>query len=140
MQEITRFENISLGISTRLAKSMDPVSRLLTTSVVEAIFDTRLNPSEIHNKIISVFASLSYQDLDKIILYEKYEVKLLSPDEINRSFDKKASGFSRSDSVGEFFLQIAKNVMRIYAEFNAINVEQGEHILDKNMMFNTAEF
>ncbi|KAI4486254.1 hypothetical protein M0802_012423 [Mischocyttarus mexicanus] len=64
--------------------------------------------------------------------------EILSPDEMNRSFDKKASGFSSSESVGVFFLQKAKNLKRIYAEFNAINVEQGEHILDKNIMFNTA--
>ncbi|KAI4486208.1 hypothetical protein M0802_012476 [Mischocyttarus mexicanus] len=77
--------------------------------------------------ILTLFPSISLNFLE-----------LLSPDEINRSFDKKASGFSRSESVGEFFLQKAKNVMRIYAEFHAINVEQ--HIFDKNMMFNTAEF
>ncbi|KAI4478248.1 hypothetical protein M0802_014570 [Mischocyttarus mexicanus] len=40
--EITRFDNTSLGISTIHAKSMIPVSRMLTTSVVEAIFDARL--------------------------------------------------------------------------------------------------
>ncbi|KAI4478435.1 hypothetical protein M0802_014546 [Mischocyttarus mexicanus] len=72
--------------------------------------------------------------------YHFKELELLSPDGINRSFDAKASGFTRSESVGVLILQKAKNAKRIYAEISAINVEYGEHILDNNMMFNTAEF
>ncbi|KAI4497551.1 hypothetical protein M0802_007321 [Mischocyttarus mexicanus] len=214
--EIAKFDNIFFGINSRLTKSMDPVVRLLIMSVVEAIFDAGLNPSEIRGKKIGVFASLSYKDSDNDILYQKYERKgyavlgssrsmaanrmsfimdvlgsscviqsdclgsavalrkafefiksgdceaaivdagilalfpsishqfqqlgLLSPDGINRSFDAKASGFSRSESIGVLFLQKAKHAKRIYAEISAINVEYGEHILDNNMMFNTAEF
>ncbi|KAI4499694.1 hypothetical protein M0802_005264 [Mischocyttarus mexicanus] len=70
--EITKFDNISFGISTRLAKMMEPVSRLLTTSVVEAIFDAGLNPFEMRGMKIGVFASLSYQESDRNIIYEKY--------------------------------------------------------------------
>ncbi|KAI4484394.1 hypothetical protein M0802_013089 [Mischocyttarus mexicanus] len=71
--EITKFD-ISFGISTRLAKMMEPVSRLLTTSVVEAIFDAGLNPFEMRGMKIGVFASLSYQESDRNIIHKKYEV------------------------------------------------------------------
>ncbi|KAI4474871.1 hypothetical protein M0802_015403, partial [Mischocyttarus mexicanus] len=196
--DITKFDNISFGISTRLAKTMEPETRFLTTSVVEAIFDAGINLSEIRQKKIDVFASLSFQESDGSILHGKYEPyglgllgtvhtmaanrmsftmdvlgsssviqldcvgsaaalrkafekiksgdceaaipRLLSPDGINRSFEAKASEFSRSESVGVLFLQKAKNAKRIYAEISAINVEQGEHILDNIMMLNTAEF
>ncbi|XP_043496467.1 fatty acid synthase-like [Polistes fuscatus] len=44
--------------------------------------------------------------------HQLYELGLLSTDGVNRSFDKKASGFSRSDSVGTIFLQRAENAKR----------------------------
>ncbi|XP_043491574.1 fatty acid synthase-like [Polistes fuscatus] len=216
MKEIAKLDHIFFGISARLATSMDPATRLLTTSVFEAITDAGFNPSELRNTKVGVFASLSYQESDKSILYEKYEphgfgmlgsartmaanrisftmdmlgpsctiqsecvgsasalkkafesikcgeceaaivdagilalhpnisyqfkqLGLLSPDGINRSFDAKASGFSRSESIGVLFLQKAKNAKRIYAEISAINVEYGEYILDIPMMFSSAEF
>ncbi|KAI4495090.1 hypothetical protein M0804_001291 [Polistes exclamans] len=216
MTEIDKLDHIFFGISTRLTHSMDPVTRLLTTSVFEAVTDAGFNPSELRNTKIGVFASLSYQESDKSILYEKYEqhglgmlgsartmaanrisftldmlgpsctiqsectgsatalkkafeslkcgeceaaivdagilalypnisyqfkqLGLLSPDGINRSFDAKASGFSRSESIGVLFLQKAKNAKRIYAEISAINVEYGEYILDNCMMLSSAEF
>ncbi|KAI4473375.1 hypothetical protein M0802_016152 [Mischocyttarus mexicanus] len=173
---------------------------MLTTSVVEAIFDAGLNLSEIRDKTIGIFGASSFVETDKDVLHHKCdqygfgmlglgpsctiqseyvgsvialkkafesiksgdceaaiveagiigklpdksyhfkELELLSPNGINRSFDAKASGFTCSESVGVLFLQKAKNEKRIYAEISAINVEYGEHILDKNITFNTAKF
>lgn len=74
MPDITKLDNIFFGISSRLATSMDPVVRMLTSCVWEAIIDAGLNPNEIRGANIGVFASLSFVESDKTILYEKYEV------------------------------------------------------------------
>ncbi|XP_015174820.1 PREDICTED: fatty acid synthase-like [Polistes dominula] len=216
MKDITKLDNIFFGISSRVAATTDPVTRLLTTAIFEAIIDAGLNPAELHNTKIAVFASLSYQESDKGIFYEKYEpyglgivgsartmtanrisftldligpsctvqsecvgsatalqkafeviksgeceaaivdagilnlypnfsyhlkeLGLASSDGINRSFDAKASGFSRSESIGVLFLQKAKNARRIYAEISAINVEYGGSIDDHTMILNSAQF
>ncbi|KAL2734260.1 fatty acid synthase-like [Vespula squamosa] len=216
MPDITKLDNIFFGISSRLANSMDPVVRMLTTCAWEAIVDAGLNPTDVRGTNIGVFASLSLMESDKSILYEKYEphglgmlgsartmasnrisfcmdllgpsctiqsacigsamalkkaiesiqsgeceaaivdagtlvllpnisyqlsrLGLLSSDGVNRSFDAKASGYSRSESVAVLFLQKAKNAKRIYAEISAANVMFGECIKENTVMYNTAEF
>ncbi|XP_014613050.1 PREDICTED: fatty acid synthase-like [Polistes canadensis] len=57
--------------------------------------------------ILSLLSQTSYQLL---------ELGLLSKDGVNKSFDKNASGFSRSESIGTIFLQRAKYAKRVYAE------------------------
>lgn len=74
MPDITKLDNIFFGISSRLANSMDPIVRMLTSSVWEAIVDAGLNPMDVRGANIGVFASLSFVESDKTVLYEKYEV------------------------------------------------------------------
>ncbi|XP_043496387.1 fatty acid synthase-like [Polistes fuscatus] len=71
--------------------------------------------------------------------YQLYDLGLLSTDGVNRSFDKKASGFSRSDSVGTIFLQRAKNAKRVYAEVVNLSVKYTEAIPRNTCLFPTAE-
>ncbi|XP_035731720.1 fatty acid synthase-like [Vespa mandarinia] len=72
--------------------------------------------------------------------YHMYQLGLLSEDGVNRSFDAKASGFTRSESIGVLFLQKAKNAKRIYVEiFNSIMM-QSETIMRNNCFFATGEF
>ncbi|XP_046820195.1 fatty acid synthase-like [Vespa crabro] len=72
--------------------------------------------------------------------YHMYELGLLSEDGVNRSFDAKASGFSRSESIGVLFLQKAKNAKRIYAEvFNSM-LMHGETIKRNKCLFPTGEY
>ncbi|XP_014614881.1 PREDICTED: fatty acid synthase-like [Polistes canadensis] len=72
--------------------------------------------------------------------YHLSELGLLSDDGVNRSFDKKASGFSRSESIGAIFLQRAKHARRIYAEVVNICLSYGKSIPRNHCMFPTAEF
>nr|XP_050849367.1 fatty acid synthase-like [Vespula vulgaris] len=216
MPDITKLDNIFFGISSRLANSMDPIVRMLTSSVWEAIVDAGLNPMDVRGANIGVFASLSFVESDKTVLYEKYEphglgmlgsartmasnrisfsmdfvgpsctiqsacigsamalkkaiesiqsgeceaaivdagvlvlfpnisyqlsqLGLLASDGVNRSFDAKASGYTRSESIGVLFLQKAKDAKRIYAEISGANVMFGECTKDNTAMHNTAEF
>ncbi|XP_043492453.1 fatty acid synthase-like [Polistes fuscatus] len=64
---------------------------------------------------------------------------LLSTDGVNRSFDKKASGFSRSDSVGTIFLQRVENAKRVYAEVVNLSVKYTEVISRNTCQFPTTE-
>ncbi|KAI4475954.1 hypothetical protein M0802_014968 [Mischocyttarus mexicanus] len=173
--EITKFENISFGISTKLAKMMKPLSRLLTTSVIEAIFDAGLNPFEMREMNIGVFASLSYQESDRNIIYEKYEpyglgllgsaptmlvnrMSLLmdvlgssyviesdcvgGAAALRKAFEYIKSGYCVAAIVDAGTLALLLNIPYQFQqlEISVINMEYGEHILDNNMMFNTAEF
>nr|KAF7429600.1 hypothetical protein H0235_005998 [Vespula pensylvanica] len=72
--------------------------------------------------------------------YHMYELDLLSADGVNRSFDAKASGFSRSESIGVFFLQKAKNAKRIYAEVVNSTIMFGKANIRNSCYFATAEF
>ncbi|XP_043492367.1 fatty acid synthase-like [Polistes fuscatus] len=74
------------------------------------------------------------------ISYHMSELGLLSPDGVNRSFDEKANGFSRSESIGAIFLQRAKNARRIYAEVVNATVMYGENIPRKSCLYPTAKF
>lgn len=65
---------------------------------------------------------------------------MLAEDGFNRSFDAKASGFSRSESVGVIFLQKAKDAKRIYAEIVNSRTANGETNIRKNCKFSTGEF
>ncbi|XP_047348390.1 fatty acid synthase-like [Vespa velutina] len=72
--------------------------------------------------------------------YHMYELGLLSEDGVNRSFDAKASGFTRSESIGVLFLQKAKNAKRIYAEvFNSM-LMYSETITRNKCFFPTGEY
>ncbi|XP_043492452.1 fatty acid synthase-like [Polistes fuscatus] len=71
--------------------------------------------------------------------HQLYELGLLSTDGVNRSFDKKASGFSRSDSVGTIFLQRAENAKRVYAEVVNLSVKYTKAISRNTCLFPTAE-
>ncbi|XP_043498678.1 fatty acid synthase-like [Polistes fuscatus] len=72
--------------------------------------------------------------------YQLYELGLLSADGVNRSFDKKASGFTRSDSIGTIFLQRAENAKRVYAEVVNLSVKYTEAIPRNTCLFPKAEF
>ncbi|XP_015189837.1 PREDICTED: fatty acid synthase-like, partial [Polistes dominula] len=74
------------------------------------------------------------------ISYHLSNLGLLSPDGMNRSFDEKASGFSRSESIGAIFLQRAKNAKRIYAEIVNILTMYGDNIPRNACLYPTAEF
>ncbi|KAI4477322.1 hypothetical protein M0804_012912 [Polistes exclamans] len=72
--------------------------------------------------------------------YHMSELGLLSADGVNRSFDEKATGFSRSESIGAIFLQRAKNAKRIYAEVVNSIVMFGENIPRNTCLYPTAKF
>ncbi|KAI4476144.1 hypothetical protein M0804_013834 [Polistes exclamans] len=72
--------------------------------------------------------------------YQFLELGLLSKDGVNKSFDKNASGFSRSESIGTIFLQKAKHAKRVYAEVINICVENTDAIPRNTCLFPTAEF
>ncbi|XP_035731578.1 fatty acid synthase-like [Vespa mandarinia] len=72
--------------------------------------------------------------------YHMYELGLLSPDGVNRSFDAKASGFTRSESIGVLFLQKAKNAKRIYAEVVNSTIMFGKANIRNSCFFASAEF
>ncbi|KAI4475232.1 hypothetical protein M0804_014435, partial [Polistes exclamans] len=71
--------------------------------------------------------------------YQLLELGLLSKDGVNKSFDKNASGFSRSESIGTIFLQRAKHAKRIYAEIINLCVGNIDAIPRNTCNFPTAE-
>ncbi|KAI4475747.1 hypothetical protein M0804_014115 [Polistes exclamans] len=72
--------------------------------------------------------------------YQLLELGLLSKDGVNKSFDKNASGFSRSESIGTIFLQRAKHAKRVYAEVINLCVGNKDAIPRNTCLFPTAEF
>ncbi|XP_043469511.1 fatty acid synthase-like [Leptopilina heterotoma] len=50
------------------------------------------------------------------ISYQLFQLGLLSPDGITKSFDNKANGYTRSEGLVVLFLQRARDAKRIYAE------------------------
>ncbi|KAI4487122.1 hypothetical protein M0802_011996 [Mischocyttarus mexicanus] len=91
MPEITKLGNIFFGVSTKTEKTMDPVSKLLLPSAVEAISDAGLNFSEIRRTNIGVFGALSYQESDENTIYQKAEVNMWIRNPRIRSLSNRVS-------------------------------------------------
>ncbi|XP_046820631.1 fatty acid synthase-like [Vespa crabro] len=106
-------------------------SAMALKKAIESIQSGECEAAIVDAGILVLFPNISSQLI---------QLGLLAPDGVNRSFDAKASGYTRSESVGVLFLQKAKDAKRIYAEISAINVLFGECIKEKTVMFNSAEF
>ncbi|KAI4475108.1 hypothetical protein M0804_014512 [Polistes exclamans] len=72
--------------------------------------------------------------------YQLYDLGLLSKDGVNKSFDKNASGFLRSESIGTIFFQRVKHAKRIYAEVIILCVKNTNAIPRNTCLFPAAEF
>ncbi|XP_043469513.1 fatty acid synthase-like [Leptopilina heterotoma] len=55
------------------------------------------------------------------ISFQLFQLGLLSPDGITKSFDNKANGYTRSEGLVVLFLQKARNAKRIYAEVKSVS-------------------
>ncbi|XP_015185811.1 PREDICTED: fatty acid synthase-like [Polistes dominula] len=72
--------------------------------------------------------------------YHLSNLGLLSPDGVNRSFDEKATGSTRSESIGAIFLQKAKHAKRIYAEVVNAFTFYGDSMSRDTCLFPIGEF
>lgn len=73
----------------------------------------------LHDSLVS-HVSNNYFRKKNSIHFKIYRLRVLAPDGICSSFDKKANGFVRADAICVIFLQKAKDSKRIYA--NILNV------------------
>ncbi|XP_015189849.1 PREDICTED: fatty acid synthase-like, partial [Polistes dominula] len=64
ISSLTKFDNVSFGISTLQSNNMSPESRIAIETTFEAIIDAGINLAELRDKKINVYGVLSLYESD----------------------------------------------------------------------------
>ncbi|KAK8782542.1 hypothetical protein V5799_016118 [Amblyomma americanum] len=125
IRDLSVFDARFFGVHPKQAHQMDPQMRLLMETSYEAIVDAGYDPETLRGRNIGVFVGCSdsesgevfSSDADKVDGYNIIGCsRALFSNRVSYVLDFCGNGFTRSETVGAFFLQRVSEARRIYAK------------------------
>ncbi|KAL1480339.1 hypothetical protein MTO96_051117 [Rhipicephalus appendiculatus] len=131
IRDLSRFDSQMFHVNPKQAHLMDPQMRLLLETSYEAIMDAGYDPDTLESRNVGVFIGCSACDsiesfsvnTDKMDGYELMGTnRAMFSNRISYAFDFTANGYVRSETVGAFFVQQARDARRIYCKVAHVKI------------------